>query len=144
MVVYTLENSWGLLKLHRYLQLILAYHKIRLHGLKLKFNFKPRKSETYSKLDDISQDRKDDKLSAEVMIACSSCRTKDSKVCQRKTAGKCNFNDIPQNVCDDIKTDFEDIENEDVCKSLPTDTFDDIPKDTFTDIEVAIEDAAGS
>ena len=115
-------------------------------GLKLKFNFKPKKSETYSKLDD-NQDSKDKPaepaVPAEVRIACSSCRTKDSdsKACQRKTAGKCDFNEIPQNVCDDIKTDFEDIEEGEVCSELPTDTFDDIPKDTFTDIEVAIEDA---
>ena len=115
-------------------------------GLKLKFNFKPKKSETYSKLDD-NQDRKEDisapAVPVEVRTACSNCRSKesDNKACQRKTAGKCNFNDIPQNVCDDIKTDFDDIEGGKVCSELPTDTFDDIPKDTFTDIEVAIEDA---
>ena len=118
-------------------------------GLKLKFNLKPRnKSEAYSKLDENNSQettkQSNNKSSSEIVISCTSCRNKDTNTrreCERRTATKCNFNDIPSNICDDIKTVFDDIENDDVCKSLPTDTFEDLSsQDTFKDIEVAIED----
>ena len=35
---------------------------------------------------------------------------------------------------------FDDL-GESVCKSLPTDTFDDIPQNTFDDIELAIDES---
>ena len=59
---------------------------------------------------------------------------------QKKPINQMNtFSDLPKNVCDGIKTKFDDLE-EIVCKSLPTDTFDDIPQNTFDDIELAIDE----
>ena len=83
----------------------------------------------------------------EILLACTSCKNKvdepndvrDKKE-QKKPINQMNtFSDLPKNVCDGIKTKFDDLE-ESVCKSLPTDTFDDIPQNTFDDIELAIDE----
>ena len=110
--------------------------------LKIKFTLKPRKSEAYAKLEDSSHDGPSSP--GGVAVACNTCKTKSegsSAAGGHRAAGHpSTFSNLPENVCDDIKTTFEDLDKN-VCKSLPRDTFDDIPIDTFDDIEVAIEDA---
>ena len=120
--------------------------------LKIKFTLKPRKSEAYAKLEDSSHDGPSSPAPAAgpgpggvaVAVACNTCKTKSegsSAAGGHRAAGHpLTFSNLPENVCDDIKTTFEDLDKN-VCKSLPRDTFDDIPIDTFDDIEVAIEDA---
>ena len=116
--------------------------------LKIKFTLKPRKSEAYAKLEDSSHDGPSSPAPGTgpggVAVACNTCKTKSegsSAAGGHRAAGHpLTFSNLPENVCDDIKTTFEDLDKN-VCKSLPRDTFDDIPIDTFDDIEVAIEDA---
>ena len=116
--------------------------------LKIKFTLKPRKSEAYAKLEDSSHDGPSSSAPGTgpggVAVACNTCKTKSegsSAAGGHRAAGHpLTFSNLPENVCDDIKTTFEDLDKN-VCKSLPRDTFDDIPIDTFDDIEVAIEDA---
>lgn len=113
--------------------------------LKFKFSLKPKKSEAYTKLDNVKDELvKDTKqkilnsypTSAVVSSNCHKDPARGLKS-ERVSTKHCIFDNLPENVCDDIKTDFEDIEDN-VCKELPKDTFDDI-KDDFDDIEVAID-----
>ena len=113
--------------------------------LKIKFTLKPRKSEAYAKLEDSSHDEPSSPGGVAGAVACNTCSKTKSEGssaagCRRAAAHPSTFSNLPENVCDDIKTTFEDLDKN-VCKSLPRDTFDDIPIDTFDDIEVAIEDA---
>lgn len=117
--------------------------------LKIKFTLKPRKSEAYAKLEDSSHDEPSSPApgpgGVAGAVACNTCSKTKSEGssaagCRRAAAHPSTFSNLPENVCDDIKTTFEDLDKN-VCKSLPRDTFDDIPIDTFDDIEVAIEDA---
>ena len=121
--------------------------------LKIKLNFKPRKNEAYAKLEESTPSPEiivgghNLTKRPEILLACTSCKNKadelndvSKKKEQKKPKNQMNtFCDLPKNVCDGIETKFDDL-GESVCKSLPTDTFDDIPQNTFDDIELAIDE----
>ena len=121
--------------------------------LKIKLNLKPKKNEAYTKLEECTPSPEiimgghNLGKRPEILLACKSCKNKDAetnegsdKKDQKKHSNHMNtFRDLPKNVCDGIETKFDDL-GESVCKSLPTDTFDDIPQNTFDDIELAIDE----
>ena len=124
--------------------------------LKIKLNFKPKKNEAYTKLEESTPSPEimigghNLNTRPEILLSCKSCKNKVNETDQvsskkEQKIQRNTFSDLPQNVCDGIKTKF-DIETkfddlgESVCKSLPTDTFDDIPQNTFDDIELAIDE----
>ena len=122
--------------------------------LKIKLNLKPRKNEAYAKLEEstpspeIIMGGHNLSKGPEILLACTSCKNKGNesnddkdKKEQKKPFNQMNtFSDLPKNICDGIETKFDDL-GESVCKSLPTDTFDDIPQNTFDDIELAIDES---